>query len=67
MDKIASTISFGIGRSSGWDLEHPLFDSPQWDELPAFKQAHKGRTLKDTGQHQLGTVGSGNHYVDVCR
>ncbi len=65
MDRIASTISFGIGRNSGWDLEHPLFDSPLWDELPAFKQTHKGRTLKDTAQFQLGTVGSGNHYVDI--
>jgi tRNA-splicing ligase RtcB len=66
MDKIASQISFGIGRTSDWEVEHPLFDSPLWEELPAFKQkTSKGHTLKDTAQFQLGTVGSGNHYVDL--
>lgn len=65
MDEIASKISFGIGRSSGWDVEHALFDSPLWNELPAFQQTSKGRTMKDVAQFQLGTVGSGNHYVDL--
>jgi tRNA-splicing ligase RtcB len=65
MDKIASQISFGIGRKSNWDIQHPLFDSPLWDELPAFQQTSKGYTLKDTAHFQLGTVGSGNHYVDL--
>lgn len=65
MDKIASQISFGIGRKSNWDIQHPLFDSPLWDELPAFQQTTKGFTLKDTAHFQLGTVGSGNHYVDL--
>ncbi len=65
MDKIASQISFGIGRKSNWDIQHPLFDSPLWEELPAFQQTTKGYTLKDTAHFQLGTVGSGNHYVDL--
>ncbi|RYG26004.1 RtcB family protein [bacterium] len=66
MDKIASQISFGVGRSRDWDLDHPLFDSPLWKQLPAFQQkSPKGQTLKDTAQEQLGTVGSGNHYVDL--
>lgn len=65
MDRIASDISFGLGQSSGWRVEHPLFDSPLWDELPAFQQTTKSHTLKDTARHQLGTVGGGNHYVDL--
>ena len=65
MDRIAGQISFGLGQVSGWEVEHPLFDSPLWDELPAFRQTTKGHTLKDTARHQLGTVGGGNHYVDL--
>ena len=65
MDRIAGAISFGIGRTSGFDVEDPLFDSTLWDDLPAFRQSHKGRTLKDLAKDQLGTVGSGNHYVDL--
>ncbi len=65
MDQIASQISFGMGQTSGWTVEDPLFDSPLWDELPAFKQTSKKYTLKDTARHQLGTVGGGNHYVDL--
>lgn len=66
MDRIASTISFGLGREASWEVDHNLFDSPLWDELPAFQQkSGKGYSLKDTARHQLGTVGSGNHYVDL--
>ena len=65
MDRIAGAVSFGLGKSSGWDVEHPLFDSPLWDELPAFRQNTKGHALKDTALEQLGTVGGGNHYVDL--
>lgn len=65
MDRIAGAISFGIGRASGFEVEDPLFDSPLWDELPVFRQNTKGKALKDLAQEQLGTVGSGNHYVDL--
>ncbi|RYG17517.1 RtcB family protein, partial [bacterium] len=65
MDRIAGAISFGIGRSSGFEVEDPLFGSPLWDELPVFQQSTKGKALKDLAKEQLGTVGSGNHYVDL--
>lgn len=66
MDDIAANISFGIGRTRGWDLDHSLFDDDRWDTLGALKQTdRKGKTLKDLARQQLGTVGSGNHYVDV--
>jgi tRNA-splicing ligase RtcB len=59
MDDIAGTLSFGVGRKNREDVDHPLFeDDPAWD-IPA---AAKLRTL---AREQLGTIGSGNHYVDV--
>lgn len=66
LDRIAATISFGIGRAAGWTVDAPLFDDPRWETLPALKQvSNKGVHLKDTAREQLGTVGSGNHYVDL--
>lgn len=59
MDEIAAAISFGMGRKNKESVEAMLFDAPTWDDIPA------ARALKDTAQAQLGTVGSGNHYVDV--
>jgi len=63
-DEIQDVISFGIGRKNRNDdapVDHPLFESPAWAALPA--QAREG--LRDKAREQLGTVGSGNHYVDV--
>lgn len=64
-DEIASTVSFGVGRKNTQDdapVDDPLFDDPAWDALPAEANAHN---LKGKARSQLGTVGSGNHYVDV--
>jgi tRNA-splicing ligase RtcB len=58
MDDIWKTISFGIGRKNDEDVDHALFDDPAWT-IPI---AH---TLKQKARNQLGTVGSGNHYVDI--
>ena len=63
-DDIAATVSFGIGRRNQADdapVDHPLFDDPVWDAVP---EKHR-RALRDKARGQLGTVGSGNHYVDV--
>ena len=63
-DEIAGSVSFGIGRKNQADdapVDHPLFEDPAWDAVP-----HKHRrALRDKARAQLGTVGSGNHYVDV--
>jgi tRNA-splicing ligase RtcB (3'-phosphate/5'-hydroxy nucleic acid ligase) len=63
-DEIAETVSFGIGRKNRSDdapLDHELFDDAAWDAVP-----HKHRrALLAKAREQLGTVGSGNHYVDV--
>ena len=63
-DDIASTVSFGVGRKNRADdapVDHPLFDDPAWGAIPA--KHRQALTLK--AREQLGTVGSGNHYVDL--
>lgn len=64
-DRINQVISFGIGRTNLGDdapTDDPLFDSPAWSLLPT---AQNSTDLKDKARRQLGTVGGGNHYVDV--
>ena len=63
-DEIADSVSFGIGRSNrsgDAPVDHPLFEDPSWDAVPG---AHR-QALRTKARQQLGTVGSGNHYVDV--
>jgi tRNA-splicing ligase RtcB len=65
-DEIASTISFGIGRKNNADdapVDHPLFLDPAWWAVPNIGSYRDD--LLDKARRQLGTVGSGNHYVDV--
>lgn len=59
MDQVVRTVAFGIGRTSGENADHPLFDDPTWRDVPRLNR------LKQLAQQQLGTVGSGNHYVDI--
>lgn len=58
MDDVFRTISFGIGRTNQEEVDHPLFESPAW-------RIEAVRPLKQMARQQLGTVGSGNHYVDL--
>ena len=32
MDAVARTVVFGVGRTSGENVDHPLFDDPTWRE-----------------------------------
>ena len=59
MNEIFKHISFGVGRKNNERVDHPIFDDPLWDDIELL------RNLKDKAREQLGTVGSGNHYVDV--
>lgn len=59
-DDIARTVTFGLGRENDEAIDHPVMDSYRWDTLPADVRKQKNRFAK-----QLGTVGSGNHYVDI--
>ncbi|MBD3920968.1 RtcB family protein [Paenibacillus sp. PR3] len=64
MDEIARRISFGVGRVNNDKVDHDLFDDPDWDVYKSVgKQEHD--KLKALAQSQLGTVGSGNHFVDL--
>jgi tRNA-splicing ligase RtcB len=58
---VARTISFGVGRTNDERVGHELFDNAEaWREsdMEAYRQKAGA---------QLGTVGSGNHYVDLLR
>src|SRR5881409_4022717 len=64
-DGIQEAISFGVGRKNRADdapTDHPLFEDPAWEAVPDRPERDR---LRAKGREQLGTVGSGNHYVDV--
>jgi tRNA-splicing ligase RtcB (3'-phosphate/5'-hydroxy nucleic acid ligase) len=63
-EELQRSISFGMGRTNREDdapVDHPLFGSDAWEAVPA---SHRS-ALREKARAQLGTVGSGNHYVDV--
>lgn len=64
MDDIEKQIPFGIGRKSKRRVDHELFDDPDWNVYKQFGQQEHDR-LKALAREQLGTVGAGNHYVDI--
>src|SRR5581483_10286885 len=49
---------FGTGAAWSVHQEHEVMDDPAWRELPIARQ------LKDKAWEQLGTSGSGNHFVE---
>ncbi|MSO99463.1 MAG: RtcB family protein [Acetobacteraceae bacterium] len=56
---VRKVISFGVGRTNDERVEHDLFDDGDaWRE--ADMTEYRQKAVK-----QLGTVGSGNHYVDL--
>ncbi len=64
-DEIAGTIGFGMGSptNSAPDAprDHELFADAAWEAVPARLRGK----LRERARAQLGTVGGGNHYVDV--
>jgi tRNA-splicing ligase RtcB len=58
MDDVWNTVSFGVGRRNNERVEHELFEDEAWKSQPAAP-------LKEMARAQLGTVGSGNHYLDL--
>src|SRR5690606_3534678 len=59
MDEIWKQISFGIGRVNNESIDHPILD------LINKAQFIPQRSLLNLASQQLGTVGGGNHYVDL--
>ena len=65
-DDLFRELSFGIGRKNLADdapVDHPLFHDDAWWAIPntgAYRD-----DLMEKARRQLGTIGGGNHYVDV--
>ncbi len=59
MDDIFGNLSFGVGRKNSTKVDDALFDDDAWSDVPFLKD------LKQLASSQLGTIGSGNHYVDI--
>ena len=60
MDEIWRTISFGMGRRNDERIsDHPVFDAI------AHSPVEGQRKQLSNARNQLGTVGGGNHYVDL--
>ena len=60
MDEIFSVISFGVGLKNGERINtHPVYDAI------ATSPVKQQRGMLELARAQLGTVGSGNHYVDL--
>ena len=65
-DEVASSIGFGMGTPNNptkvaYLKDHPIFGDPRWDLIPSNIRGN----LRDQARAQLGTVGGGNHYLDI--
>lgn len=64
MEEIRRVISFGIGRANGEEItDHPVYSRVL--SLRDFLSENIVNALMAKARPQLGTVGSGNHYVDL--
>lgn len=61
MDEIYNQISFGIGRKNNQPVDHEVL------EKIASAEFKPQRKLISLAKEQLGTVGSGNHFVDLFK
>src|SRR6266498_1853226 len=59
MREITRRISFGMGVPAQERVDHPVLDKVRNADFPAQ------RKLSQLAESQLGTVGSGNHYVNL--
>ena len=61
MNEIFRRISFGVGRPNNEPVDHEVFDKIRTADFSPQ------RKMIDLASQQLGTVGSGNHFVDLFR
>jgi len=59
MDELFKRISFGVGRINDEPVDHEVFDKI------ANAEFEPQRKFLQIARNQLGTIGSGNHYVDL--
>lgn len=62
--EIWNNLYFGIGKKNNIKVENELFEDLIWETNEFLKNVPD---LKKKAQDQLGTIGSGNHYVDVFK
>jgi tRNA-splicing ligase RtcB len=62
-DIIWDTFSFGVGQKNDIKVEWKGFYSDMWD-IDFFNENPE---IRETAMSQLGTIGSGNHYIDVFK
>jgi tRNA-splicing ligase RtcB len=55
---LENSTCFGTGGAWNDPHDHPVLEDPAWQQLPL------ARSLKDQAWRQLGTSGSGNHFVE---
>lgn len=58
MDEVVAQIGFGVGGVNPCPVDHPIFNLSDWGNAALAP-------LKGLARDQLGTVGSGNHFVDI--
>lgn len=62
LDRIQEKVSFGVGQTNpDAPKDHEVFNSDLWYSYPNIIRDD----LRELARNQLGTVGSGNHYVDI--
>lgn len=65
-DELADVLSFGIGQKNlagDAPVDDPLFHDDAWWIIPNEESYRDD--LMEKARRQLGTIGGGNHYVDV--
>jgi len=61
MNEIVTRISFGVGRHNDEPVDHPII------EMIRNAEFRPQASMWQMAKSQLGTVGSGNHFVDLFR
>jgi len=59
MNRIVDQIGFGVGRPNPTPIDHPVLDKIATTDFRPQKR------MIQLAASQLGTVGSGNHYIDI--
>jgi tRNA-splicing ligase RtcB len=61
MDDLWKSLAFGVGRKNAEKVDHPILE-----EIASCDFGFQ-RNLAQMAAQQLGTIGSGNHYVDLFK
>lgn len=63
-DEVFNSLSFGVGMTNdNAPTNHEVFTHPGWAALQEVGAPMV--SMRDKARNQLGTIGGGNHYVDI--